>query len=126
MKLLLDTHILLWWLADDRRLPKSAKQALTDAGNQAFVSVVSLWEIVIKTTSGKLALDLRDLMASLKDGGYSVLPVYERHALALAKLPPHHQDPFDRMLVAQATSDSLRLLTHDRQLARYGESVFVV
>ena len=123
MKVLLDTHILLWWLADDRRLSKMARTVIADPANELFVSVVSLWELVIKTASGKLKVSLAEVSAVLKEGDYSVLPVHERHVLSLAGLPPHHADPFDRMLMAQALADSLRLLTQDRVLARYGAPV---
>ncbi len=123
MKVLLDTHILLWWLADDRRLSKMARTVLADPANEVFVSVVSLWELAIKTASGKLDVSVAEVAAVLKEGDYSVLPVHERHVLSLAGLPPHHGDPFDRMLIAQAMADSLRLLTQDRVLARYGDPV---
>ena len=123
MNVLLDTHILLWWLADDRRLKKPARDILADARTQVCVSVVSFWEIVIKTASGRLAVNVQDVLGAVSNGGYSILPIHARHVLALTELPQHHDDPFDRMLVAQAAADSMRLLTHDHRIAPYGSFV---
>ena len=118
MRLLLDTHILLWWLAESPKLSKTIKARIADAEN-VYVSAASVWEMAIKTAIGKLdAPD--DLEEQLQRHRFEQMPVSVSHALAVAKLPRHHSDPFDRMLVAQASFESLTLVTADPQLAVYG------
>ena len=126
MNILLDTHILLWWLTDDRRLKKLERDLLIDSGNPVSISVVSYWEIVIKTANGRLEAELDEVLKAVDQSGFSTLPIHARHTRALADLPPHHADPFDRMLVAQAQADSLRLLTRDQKIAAYGPVVMLV
>jgi len=123
VKMLLDTHVLLWWLADDARLPQQARRAITSEQDDIGVSVVSLWEIVLKISKGKLRVDPVALLNEVDKNQFYILPVEATHALAYARLPSHHHDPFDRMLVAQAMSESMRLLTHDPQMRPYGELV---
>lgn len=123
MKLLVDTHLLLWWLADDARLPGKARDMLSDDQNEICVSVASLWEIVLKMDKGKLKVNPSELLNEIHANQFNVVPIEAAHTLTYARLPQHHHDPFDRMLVAQATSESLRLLTHDPQLRNYGEVV---
>ena len=118
MRLLLDTHALLWWLSDDARLGKTAAAAIAEADLVA-VSAASAWEIGIKQASGKLA-GPDDLQAELATNGFTELPVTVAHALAAGALPPHHADPFDRMLVAQSRLEGLTLVTRDDRLAAYG------
>lgn len=118
MRLLLDTHALLWWLADDARLTPSARDAIADAEVVA-VSAASAWEIGIKQSIGKLT-GPRDLAAEIRSNGFAELPVTITHARAAGDLPPHHSDPFDRMLVAQARLEDLTLVTRDPRLADYG------
>lgn len=117
-RLLLDTHVFLWWQADSRRLGRAARQAIADA-ELVFVSAASAWEAAIKAALGRLRLP-----ASIEEGavgsGFQKLPIGFAHAEAAAALPPHHADPFDRMLVAQARMETLTLVTHDRRLAPYG------
>jgi PIN domain nuclease of toxin-antitoxin system len=126
MKLLLDTPILLWWLADDSRLPSSGRQLLTDPDNEVHVSVVSLWEIAIKTSKGKLRANLHEVSSQIEVDGFIVLPIAAYHVLTFSQLPRYHGDPFDRMLVAQVLSEPMRLLTHDTTLLSYSELVMLV
>ena len=118
MRLLLDTHALLWWLDDDARLDPSAADAIADADVVA-VSAASAWEIAIKQAIGKLT-GPEDLSAQLSTNGFTELPVTVAHALAAGALPPHHSDPFDRMLVAQSLLEGLVVVTRDERLADYG------
>ena len=121
LNLLLDTHILLWWLAQDARLTKRAQAAITDA-DKVYVSAASAWEIAIKITLGKLRAP-DDLKIQMDASGFLELPISIAHAAAAGKLPPHHTDPFDRLLIAQAELESLTLLTSDRALKAYGDKV---
>ena len=125
MKLLLDTHILLWVMQDAPQLARPARRLLNEA-EAVHVSSVSLWEIAIKSALGKLRVDQDELDAQLDKIGFTPLPVTWAHTRALRKLPPLHGDPFDRMLIAQALSEPLHLLTHDRALAPYGELIMLV
>lgn|SRR3989338_1879909 len=123
MNLLLDTHILLWWLSDDPRLPKIAHGLMADAGNTLHVSVASLWEIALKNGKGKLQVNPEEVLSEIEAEGFKILPILARHVMSLATLAPHHADPFDRIMVAQATAESMRLLSHDGVLSRYGDMV---
>ncbi|HEX5435894.1 MAG TPA: type II toxin-antitoxin system VapC family toxin [Gemmatimonadaceae bacterium] len=117
-RLLLDTHVWLWWQADDRRLSKTARAAIMGAA-EVYVSAASAWEMAIKTALGKL--DAPDDVAGAVDaGGFSELPVHFRHIAALCILPAHHRDPFDRLLLAQAYVDDLTFVTADPTLPQYG------
>ena len=122
MRLLLDTHVFLWWIGDDPRVSLRAHKAIAMAENEVFLSVASAWEIAVKTRLGKLALPA-DVESFLPDqiqrNGISILPIGLAHALRLSLLPLHHRDPFDRMLVAQAQVDNLTLVTADASLRRY-------
>lgn len=126
MRLLLDTHILLWWLTDDPLLPRHAGLLLADRHNQVFVSPMSLWEIVIKSQLSKLKADVDEVRTASLLSGFQPLPFTLEHASAVARLPRHHRDPFDRALLAQALSEPLNLLTRDQSLAVYGEHVLLV
>lgn len=121
MKLLLDTHLLLWAAEGARKLPVSARKLLSDTGNELFYSVISLWEIAIKNGLGRkdFVVDPRLLKRGLLDNGYTELPLLSEHVVALDGLPLLHKDPFDRMLVAQATVEGITLLTADPIVARY-------
>jgi len=117
LNLLLDTHILLWWLADSPRLSKKARNAVEDS-ELVWVSAVSAWEIELKRTRG--LLDAPDnLEATLRARDLRALPLTVAHAVAAGRLPRHHGDPFDRMLIAQASLESLTLLTADARQAAY-------
>ena len=118
MKLLLDTHALLWWLDDDDRLERSAVEAVAQADVVA-VSAASAWEIGIKQAIGKLT-GPDDLSTELATNGFTELPVTVAHALAAGALPPYHSDPFDSMLIAQARLEGLTLVTRDPRFAEYG------
>ncbi len=121
MRLLLDTQVLLWWLADDPSLSAAARGAIASEP-EVFVSAASAWEIAIKRALGKLdAPD--DLAATVAASGFKQLPITFDHAATAGTLPRHHEDPFDRMLVAQARCESLTLVTADKRISRYPVSV---
>lgn len=126
MRLLLDTHILLWWLEDEPLLPPQAAALIADRGNQVFVSPVSVWEMAIKSQLGKLKANIDEVRTAALQSGFQPLPFTLEHAAAVAELPSHHRDPFDRALIAQAQVWPLHLLTHDEILAAYGEHVLLV
>ena len=117
MKLLLDTHVVLWWRADSPRLGREARMAIASA-DVVWVSAVSGWEVAIKQALGKLRLR-GQFSALVAAGGLSELALSLRHADRLAELPLYHADPFDRMLIAQASVERLTVVTHDRQFERY-------
>ena len=124
MRLLLDTHVLLWWLADDRSLPQTAGPLIRDPGNVVFVSSVSMWEIWLKQSVGKLSLPT-GFEERLERESFERLPLTAAQTRQVALLPWHHRDPFDRMLVAQALTENLTLLTADSVLASYGDCVYL-
>jgi PIN domain nuclease of toxin-antitoxin system len=126
LKLLLDTHALLWILGGDDRLSEGAATAFEDPANEAFVSAVSLWEIAIKLSLGKLELSpdwFPTIQAELENNRIAWLPLRSRHCVGVTRLPFHHRDPFDRMLVVQATTESMSLVTRDRWFRAYDVSV---
>ena len=123
MRLLLDTQVFLWFLADDRRLSKVFRSAIGALDNAVLVSAASIWEIAIKSTLGRVDLAARDaarLAALIDASGFDELPITARHAAAVRDLPSHHRDPFDRLLVAQARLETLTLVTVDRALRQSG------
>ncbi|HEY3302421.1 MAG TPA: type II toxin-antitoxin system VapC family toxin [Candidatus Binatia bacterium] len=120
MVLLLDTHVLIWWLADDRRLSKDARNLIADAHHRVLVSAASVWEIAIKSALKRIEIELDDLEDAILKSGFEPLPIALLHAVRVGRLPDVHRDPFDRMLVAQAGVEELRLVTHDRVFERYG------
>ena len=123
-RLLLDTQIVLWALGGHRRLPREARRLIED--HEAFVSAASIWEIAIKVSIGRLDADPAAVRGALGPSGFEELSVTGEHAARIVLLPPHHRDPFDRLLVAQSLVEQLVLLTSDAQLAAYGERVRVV
>ena len=125
MKLLLDTHILLWAMQGAPQMPRAASK-LMQAASEVHVSSVSLWEASIKVKLGKLKVDMDLLEEALQQTTFIALPVSWAHAKALRSLPALHGDPFDRMLVAQAISEPMHLLTRDAKLAAYSPLVTVV
>lgn len=125
MSYLLDTHVLLWMLSDDPRLQGQARSAITDGRSRVLVSAVSAWEIAIKKATGKLRAP-DDLPDQLKRQRFVPLDITVAHAVALGDLPDHHADPFDRMLVAQARTDRLTLITHDPKILRYDVEALAV
>ena len=125
MKLLLDTHILLWAAGNPERLSKEAFELLSDEGNELFFSAASTWEIVIKNSLGRddFQVDVRVLRRGLFDNGYQELPITSEHTIAIDHLPPIHKDPFDRILVAQANAEGITLLTTDALVVQYPGSI---
>lgn len=121
MKLLLDTQILLWAAGQPERLSAAARKLLNNRRNELLFSAASLWEIAIKKTLGRedLRVEPRLLRRGLLDNGYIELPITSEHAVSIDALPRLHKDPFDRLLLAQATSEGITLVTADAQLARY-------
>ncbi|HEX2478130.1 MAG TPA: type II toxin-antitoxin system VapC family toxin [Geminicoccaceae bacterium] len=119
MRYLLDTHVLLWWIADDPKLRADIRNTVTDPDHDILVSAASIWEAAIKRAVGKLRFETPVLLDTLQRGGLRVLPITAEHALAAGGLPRHHDDPFDRMLVAQAMAERLTLITRDGRLRDY-------
>jgi PIN domain nuclease of toxin-antitoxin system len=128
MKFLLDSQILLWAAGQPERLSAAARKLLSQPRNELLFSAASLWEIAIKNSLGRddFRVDPRLLRRGLLDNGYIELPVSSQHAVSIDSLPPLHKDPFDRLLLAQALTEGVTLLTADAQLARYPGSVRVV
>jgi PIN domain nuclease of toxin-antitoxin system len=118
VRLLLDTSALLWWLDDDAKLGPSTKAAITEPDNEVFISSASAWEISVKRASGKLEAPF-DLASAIERNNFVELPIEVAHAVNAGDLPRHHNDPFDRMLVAQAQIEDLVLVTSDPQIAKY-------
>ena len=125
MKVLLDTHVVLWAMQDSKQLSTAARKYIRSA-EATYVSAASLWEIAIKASLGKLSVDSDVLEEQLELAGLQPLSISWQHTVQVRKLPMHHRDPFDRMLVAQAMSEPLRLLTHDARLRVYSDLVTVV
>lgn len=123
MRLLLDTHALLWWLAD-AGLTDQARDAIADPDNLVMVSAVSAWEISIKKALGKLSAP-DDLERQVDENGFAPLPISIAHGLAAGQLPRHHDDPFDRMLVAQAFREGLTIVTHDQRFSDYNVALLL-
>lgn len=126
MNLLLDTHVLLWWVFDDRRLPRRARLLIEAPDANVQTSVVSLWETSIKAALKRAAADPLELYRAIQESGFGILPVAPLHAVGVASLPHHHGDPFDRMLIAQARVERLTLVTHDKALAAYDAAIEIV
>ena len=125
MRVLLDTHLLLWSVASSRRLPKGARSLILDAANEVFYSAASVWEVAIKSAlrRGNFKADPKVLVRALAQTGFAELPVTAAHAARVAELPAIHRDPFDRLLVAQSLVEPMTLLTNDSLLVRYGSLV---
>ena len=123
MKLLLDSHAFLWWLAEDPKLSAGARQAVADPSSIIHVSAATVWELSIKASLGKLDLDGADLVEEIEENDFVELPVTARHALTAAALPSHYGDPFDRMLIAQAQIEGLTIVTGDPAFRAYGIAI---
>ncbi len=119
MRLLLDTHALLWWLDDDPRLGQAARSLIGDPTNDVLVSVVSLWEAQVKVRVGQLEIDLRDILTEMRDQDFDLLAIAPAHLLALGPLPLHHRDPWDHLLVAQANAEDAVFMSEDRHTPDY-------
>ncbi len=122
MRILLDTHTALWFFGDYDQLSKIALDAILDQQNEKIVSVTSIWELAIKISLGKLDFDggTANFIRIVEDNGFSILPVREEHAKLVERLPFHHRDPFDRMLIATAISEGMKLLSVDAIMHEYG------
>ena len=118
MRVLLDTHIVLWWLADDPSLPAQASTVIADAETEVVVSAATVWEIEIKRAAGRLEAP-DDIVGALKANDFETLSITPAHAVAAGRLPAHHSDPFDRMLIAQAQIEDFTLVTVDGRLSDY-------
>jgi PIN domain nuclease of toxin-antitoxin system len=128
VRLLLDTHVLLWAAAAPRRLNADVRDRLASPENDVLFSAASIWELAIKMQIGRIDLGVtpEELAQAAVRRGFEELPVSAAHAAAVRRLPPHHRDPFDRLLVAQALHEPARLLTADRALAPYSDLVDVI
>jgi PIN domain nuclease of toxin-antitoxin system len=128
VRILVDTHLLLWAVASSRRLPRDARSAILDPANEVFYSAASVWEVAIKSGLRRrdFTVNVPAFVRALAQGGFMELPVTAAHASRVAALPGVHRDPFDRLLVAQAVAEPMTLLTNDPVLQRYGPLVEVV
>lgn len=122
MRILIDTHVLIWYLEGNQNLQLSKRQKIVDPGNEIFVSSVSLWEIAIKVSINRLKISrpLTDIFQQMSLQSFDILQIQPGHILQVAALPFHHRDPFDRMIIAQAHVEFLPIMTHDPIFANYG------
>lgn len=128
MNLLLDTHVALWAITDSPKLPKKARELIESPRSSVWISAATLWEIAIKHGLGRgdMPVSGQDALRYFQESGYRFLPIEPEHAVAVEELPAHHADPFDRILVAQALVEPMRLMTHDPVVARYSDTVIEV
>jgi PIN domain nuclease of toxin-antitoxin system len=130
VRLLLDTHIALWAVTDDLQLSETARALIVERGNEIFISAAAIWEIAIKHAVRRrvssMPVSAATALADFLAAGFRVLDIVPAHVLALEALPARHRDPFDRIMVAQALSTPLRLLTHDTMVAAYSDTVILV
>ncbi len=123
MRLLLDTHALLWWLSDDAELGQYVRDLIADPANDVLVSVVSLWEIQVKVRVGKLTADLPAILNEIEAQAFELVPISQAHLLRLGTLPVHHRDPFDHLLIAQAIVEAAIFVSEDRHIPAYAVQV---
>jgi PIN domain nuclease of toxin-antitoxin system len=128
LNLLLDTHVALWAIADSPKLSRDARDLIESASASIWISAASIWEIAIKHGLDRrdMPVSSREAMGYFRESGYRFLPVEAEHAAAVETLPEHHRDPFDRILVAQALIEPMRLMTHDPVVARYSDTILEV
>jgi PIN domain nuclease of toxin-antitoxin system len=131
VNLLLDTHVALWAITDDRRLTPNARALISDGANSVSVSTASLWEIAIKFAlqrkgANRMPISAAAALQFFESSGYDILAITSQHVRTLETLAPLHADPFDRLLVAQALSEPLRLVTHDPEVAQYSDAIIAV
>ena len=126
MKLLLDTHIVLWFFDDNKKLSKKVTEAILDSENEKYISIVSAWELAIKTSIGKLTFEggVGQFFTAVEENGFELLPLKGDHLKQLENLPFHHRDPFDRLLIATAISEGMTLTSTDENILLYGVSNF--
>jgi PIN domain nuclease of toxin-antitoxin system len=122
VRILLDTHVFLWAVIDSKKLGRNARGTIL-AADEVYISAASIWEIAIKARLGKIDGDPNEMSRAIEESGFFPLPVSPTHAAAVAQLPDHHHDPFDRLLIAQAITEPLVLLTADEVLLQYSELV---
>lgn len=125
MRVLLDTHILLWCLADDPKLSNQARRLIENA-TEVYISAASYWELAIKIGLGKLEVDLLEIRQAAEQSGLMEVPISSEHAIAILGLANHHKDPFDRLIVATAITEPMRLITADKLVAQYTELATLV
>jgi PIN domain nuclease of toxin-antitoxin system len=125
MRVLLDTHILLWCLADDPKLSNQARRLIENA-TEVYISAASYWELAIKIGLGKLEVDLLEIRQAAEQSGFIEVPITSEHAIAILGLANHHKDPFDRLIVATAITEPMRLITADKLVAQYTELATLV
>ena len=125
MNLLLDTHIALWAITDSPRLPSKARELIASPKSSVWISAATVWEIAIKHSLGRgdMPVSSQDALYYFRESGYGILPIEPEHAVAIEDLPEHHADPFDRILVAQALVEPMRLITHDAIVASYSDTI---
>jgi len=125
VNLLLDTHVALWAISDSPKLPQQARELIRSPKTTVWISTASVWEIAIKHALGRgdMPISSQDALGYFRESGYRLLAIEPEHAVAVEELPAHHQDPFDRILVAQALSEPMRLMTHDPVVARYSDTI---
>lgn len=128
MNLLLDTHVALWAITDSPRLATRARELINSPRASVWISAATIWEITIKHGLGRgdMPVSGHDALRYFRDSAYRLLAIEPEHAAAIAELPPHHQDPFDRVLIAQALTEPMRLITHDATVARYSDTIIQI
>lgn len=128
MNLLLDTHVALWAITDSPKLPKKAREMIESPKSSVWISAATVWEVAIKHSLGRgdMPVSSLDALRYFRESGYRFLAVEPEHAAAVEDLPAHHADPFDRILVAQALVEPMRLMTHDPIVARYSDTIIEI
>jgi len=128
LNLLLDTHVALWAIIDSPKLPKKAREMIESPKSSVWISAATVWEIAIKHSMGRgdMPVSSQDALRYFRESGYRFLLIEPEHAAAVEDLPAHHADPFDRILVAQALFEPMRLITHDPVVARYSDSIIEI
>ncbi len=128
MNLLLDTHVALWAITDSPKLPKKGREMIESPKSSVWISAATVWEIAIKHGLGRgdMPVSSQDALRYFRDSGYRFLPIEPEHAAAVEDLAAHHGDPFDRILVAQALVEPMRLITHDPMVARYSDTIIEI
>lgn len=126
MDYLIDTHVIIWFITNDPKLPPLVKSEIEDIENKCFASIASFWEIGIKFSLGRLELgsDLETIFELISKSGFEVLPITQNHILVSSKLEFHHNDPFDRLMIAQSINENLNLISKDRAFKSYNISLF--
>jgi PIN domain nuclease of toxin-antitoxin system len=121
MIFLVDTHAIIWFITDDKKLPKVTKELIENKEHTCYVSIASLWEIAIKFSLGRLLIheELKNIFQTIEESGFEILPITSIHLLKIAELPFHHQDPFDRIIIAQSIVEDINVITKDEQYEKY-------